>query len=94
MLAYSEEDNLGGMVRADGTIHKEHPNSLSFDNYVGKVDIDGEDDYVRITIQHDKGNRNSMHSCFVSNVDVYEKPAKDGTDSAILRRPNDFYDGN
>ena len=72
VLAYSEEDNLGGMVRPDGTIHKEHPNTLSFDNYVGKVDIDGIDHYVRITIQHDKGDRNGMHSCFVTEVEIYE----------------------
>ena len=72
VLAYSEEDNLGGMTRPDGTIHKEHPNTLSFDNYVGKVDIDGIGHYVRITIQHDKGNRNGMHSCFVTEVEIYE----------------------
>ena len=79
VLAYSEEDNLGGMTRPDGTIHKEHPNSLSFDNYVGKVDIDGIGHYVRITIQHDKGNRNGMHSCFVTEVEIYENAGLQAT---------------
>ena len=72
VLAYSEDDNLGGMMRPDGTIHKDHPNTLSFDNYVGKVNIDGMDHYVRITIQHDKGSRNGMHACFVTEVELYE----------------------
>ena len=85
VLAYSEEDNLGGMVRPDGTIHKEHPNTLSFDNYVGKVDIDGIDHYVRITIQHDKWNRNGMHSCFVTEVEIYENAGFQATDTGNSR---------
>ncbi|MDE6084737.1 MAG: hypothetical protein K2G11_09665, partial [Muribaculaceae bacterium] len=85
VLAYSEDDNLGGMVRPDGTIHKEHPNTLSFDNYVGKVNIDGIDHYVRITIQHDKGDRNGMHSCFVTEVEIYENAGFQATGTEIPR---------
>ena len=85
VLAYSEGDNLGGMVRPDGTVHKAHPNTISFDNYVGKVNIGGEEYFVRTTIQNDKGNRSGMHSCLVTNVEVYKNTAGETTSTEIPR---------
>lgn len=78
VLAYSEEDNIGGMVRSDGTTHKSHPNVESFDNYVGKVNIDGRDYFVRTTIKREIGHAGA-HSYFVSAVDVYEKTVAEPT---------------
>ena len=75
VLAYSEMDNLGGMVRPDGTVHKEHSNVISFDNYVGKVNIEGKECYVRTTVESGYDGRNGTHSFFVTGVDVYEKTA-------------------
>ena len=75
VLAYSEEDNLGGMVRPDGTVHKEHPNVDSFDNYVGKVSIEGKEYYVRTTVQHSEKSTTGTHSFMVTQVEVYEKTA-------------------
>lgn len=74
VLAYSEADKLGGMVRPDGTIHKEHPNVDSFDNYVGKVNIGGKEYYVRTTVKREIG-QTGTHSFFVSDVSLYEKDA-------------------
>lgn len=53
-LAYSEKDNRGGEVRPDGIIHKNYPNVESFDDYVGKVSIEGKDYYARLTVQNTK----------------------------------------
>ena len=75
VLAYSEEDNLGGMTRPDGTIHKEHPNVDSFDNYVGEVNIDGREYYVRTTVQHSEKSSTGTHSFMVTGIEVYEKTA-------------------
>lgn len=75
VLAYSEEDNLGGTVRPDGTVHKEHPNVDTFDNYVGKVNIESEEYYVRTTVQRGYDGRNGTHSFFVTDVSLYEKTA-------------------
>lgn len=93
VLAYSEADALGGTLRPDGTEHKAHPNVVSFDNYVNKAMIDGHEYYVRMTVQRTVDNTTGLHSCFVSNVDVYEKTATGTTGSAILRRPKVPYDG-
>lgn len=72
VLAYSEEDNLGGKVRPDGTIHKNHPNVESFDNYVGKIKLDGRDYYVRTTVKREIGQAGT-HSFFITDVELYEK---------------------
>lgn len=93
ILAYSEKDSLGGMQRPDGTEHKAHPNVISFDNYVNKALIADKEYYVRMTVQKTRDNTTGLHSCFVSNVDIYEKTATSETDSAIVRRPNQPYDG-
>ena len=74
VLAYSEADNLGGTKRPDGTIHKAHPNVVSFDNYVGKVTINGKEYYVRTTVKSQRVGAGA-HSFFVTEVDVYEKSA-------------------
>lgn len=75
VLAYSEEDNLGGTRRPDGTEHKDHPNIIAFDNYVGKVIIDGNEYYIRTTVERGYDGRNGTHSFFVTDVDIYEKTA-------------------
>ncbi|MDE6463820.1 MAG: hypothetical protein K2L16_04220, partial [Muribaculaceae bacterium] len=91
ILAYTEADNLGGTVRPDGTEHKEHKNVLRFENYVGKVTIDGRLYFVRTTVQHEIG-RAGTHSFFVSNVDVYENPTESRTIPITSRGTTD-YDG-
>lgn len=93
VLAYSEADNLGGTRRPDGTMHKSHPNVISFDNYVGKAIINGKEYYVRQTVQNTRDNSTGVHSCFVSDVALYENTAQGGTDSTILRRPNQSQGG-
>ena len=85
VLAYSEADNLGGTKRPDGTIHKEHKNVASFDNYVGKVTIGGSDYYVRITVQNNKSGENGTHSFFVTSVEIYKNPAQGQTIPLTLR---------
>ena len=90
VLAYSEIDNRGGLQRPDGTIHKEHANVLSFDNYVGKVSINGERYYVRITVQQSKSSENGTHSFFVSNVNVYENPTESQTIPITSRGTTDY----
>lgn len=93
VLAYSEKDSLGGTTRPDGTKHKAHPNVLSFDNYVNKVSIENCEYYVRMTVQNTVDNTTGLHSCFVSDIDLYENTATGRTDSAISRRPNDSFSG-
>lgn len=75
VLAYSEEDNLGGMARPDGSVHKEHPNIIAFDNFIGKIVIEGNEYYVRTTVGRGYDGRNGTHSFFVTGVDIYEKTA-------------------
>lgn len=93
VLAYSEKDSLGGTTRPDGTKHKTHPNVLSFDNYVNKVSIENCEYYVRMTVQNTVDNTTGLHSCFVSDINLYENTATGRTDSAISRRPNDSFSG-
>lgn len=93
VLAYSEKDSLGGTTRPDGTKHKAHPNVLGFDNYVNKVNIENCEYYVRMTVQNTVDNTTGLHSCFVSDIDLYENTAIGRTDSAISRRPNDSFSG-
>ena len=89
VLAYSEADKLGGLVRPDGTVHKGHDNIISFDNYVGVVEIDGKRYFVRTTVQNEIG-RSGTHAFFVSNVDVYENPRESRTIPITSRGTTDF----
>ena len=76
-FAYSEPDKLGGTQRIDGTSHRPHPNVKSFDNYVAKAKIGSQEYFVRMTIQNQQGNSASgVHSSMVTNVELYENPAK------------------
>lgn len=88
VFAYSESDMLGGMLRPDGTQHKSHPNIETFDNYVGKIRLGKTDYYVRLTVQNTLDDTTGVHSCFVSNVELYDKTALTGTDTTIFDRPN------
>ena len=81
LLAYSEGDNLKGTVRPDGTTHKEHRNVESFDNYVTKVNIEGKDYFVRITVQKEHNGTTGTHSFFVTNVSVYNNSISGASDS-------------
>ena len=71
VFAFSEKDNLSGKVRKDGTIHKEHRSIRSFDNYIGKVDIEGKEYYIRYIVQMQPG-QNGVHSQMVTNVELYD----------------------
>lgn len=89
VLAYSEEDSLGGKVRPDGTVHKEHDNIIAYDNYVGAVEIASKRYFVRTTVQNEIG-RTGTHAFFVSNVDVYENPTESRTIPITSRGTTDF----
>ncbi|MGM9844902.1 MAG: hypothetical protein ACI30K_01550, partial [Muribaculaceae bacterium] len=90
IFAYEEEDMLGGTIRSDGTMHKEHKNIVSYQNYVGKVKIDGKDYYVRYTVQEEKSGLKGTHSFFVSNVDIYENPTEKRTIPITSRGTTEF----
>lgn len=77
VLAYSEEDNLAGKTRPDGTIHREHKNIDLYDNYVGKVKIGEKEYYVRITVQKSHKGGQGTHNFFVSDVSLYDNTAED-----------------
>lgn len=89
VLAYSENDSYGGMIRPDGSVHKEHKNVKSFDNYVGKVNIAGHEYYVRTTVQRSVGE-SGTHSFFVSDVEVYRNPAESRTIPITSRGTTDY----
>ena len=84
ILAYSEIDNLAGTQRADGTIHKEHRNISSYDNYVAKAQIDNKEYYVRFTVQNETDGRRGNHSLMVTNVSLYENTINVASTSAKL----------
>jgi len=79
VLAYQESDTLGGVERKDGSFHKEHRNVRSWDNYVGKIEIDGKDYYVRFTVQAENSNKSGLHSSFITNIELYNKPTVDAS---------------
>ena len=89
-LIYSEKEQLSGTPRKDGTTHKRHDDLAGFGNYLNRVTIDDKDYYVRFTVQRKKGE-SGLHSSFVSNVELYEKPAEVAYDpSSNGRRRLDF----
>ncbi len=90
LFAYEEADSLGGTVRKDGTVHKEHKNIVHYQNYVGKVDILGNTYYVRFTVQEEQSGLMGTHSFFVSNVDVYDNPTENRTIPITSRGTTDF----
>ena len=90
LFAYEEADSLGGTVRKDGTVHKEHKNIVHYQNYVGKVDILGHTYYVRFTVQEEQSGLMGTHSFFVSNVDVYDNPTENRTIPITSRGTTDF----
>ena len=78
VLAYRETDNRAGELRKDGTVHKPHRNIESYDNYIGKVELDGKEYYVRFTVANEKGE-SGVHSQFVSNVELYNNSTKNAS---------------
>ena len=91
-FAYSRPDEYGGQVRPDGTIHKQHPNVRSFDNYVGKVLMDGKKYYVRITVQDNRSSDSGTHSFMATEVEIYEETAN-GLSLPITTRARGTIDG-
>ena len=75
VLAYFEKDCMGSRVRPDGTVHKQHRNIAIYNNYIGKVKIGNRIYYVRFTVAVENAGLAGMHSCFVSNIELYEKSA-------------------
>ena len=75
VLAYSEKDCMVGVFRPDGTAHKQHRNIALYNNYIGKVNIGNRKYYVRFTVAVENVGLAGMHSCFVSNIELYEKSA-------------------
>ena len=75
-MAYYENDNLGGIVRPDGTVHKAHPNISKFYNYIGKVKIGGKEYYVRTTVKEEMSGQSGTHSYMVTDVSLYDKTTK------------------
>ena len=60
--------------------HKSHPNFKGYHQYLGKIIIDGKENYVRFTIQEKRAkpetlkkgfNPNEVHSTFISDVEIY-----------------------
>lgn len=61
--------------RADGSAHKEHDNFKGYHNYLGEIKADGEEYYVRFTLQETKSakeERNQFHDVFVSDIELYK----------------------
>lgn len=62
--------------------HKQHPNLKGYHHYLGKINIDGKEYYVRFTVQEGKINPskkkadgftpNELHSTFITDVAIYE----------------------
>ena len=103
VMAYYENDNLGGIVRPDGTVHKAHPNISKFYNYIGKVKIGGKEYYVRTTVKEEMSGQSGTHSYMVTDVSLYDKTTKSlslpittrarGTLSGIVdAKLKDFFD--
>lgn len=92
ILAYSEADNFGGTMRPDGTIHKAHPNVTQLLNYVGKVDINGKEYYVRTTVQEEKSGQTGTHAYMVTEVSLYENTTE-GLSLPITTRARGTFDG-
>lgn len=65
--------------------HKKHPNFVGYHNYLGKIDIDGKQYYVRLTVQEINTNPSKkkaegftpyqFHSSYISDIELYEKTA-------------------
>ena len=57
--------------------HKAHPNFAGYHHYLGKIERDGIEYYVRFTLQEVNTRRkdivpNQLHSTFVSDVEIYK----------------------
>ena len=55
--------------------HKEHPNLKGYHQYVGKIEADGKEYYVRFTVQEVNTRKkdivaNQLHSTFISDVEI------------------------
>ncbi len=91
VMAYSEVDAYKGKQRPDGTTHKGHANVESYDNYVGKVSLDGNEYYVRYTVQSNRGGEAGAHSMFVTDVELYNNAGERVNDTEFPsgRTPSD-----
>jgi hypothetical protein len=73
--------------------HKTHTNFKAYHQYLGKIDVNGREFYVRYTIQETNAKPqtlkegfipNMMHSAFISNVEIYNNPSDTTVNSQLL----------
>ena len=67
--------------------HKEHPNFKGYHHYVGKIQADGKEYYVRFTLQelntHNKNIvANQLHSTYVSDIEITSADTRVNTGNA------------
>ena len=72
ILAYSEKDNLSGTKRANGTIHPQRRNVINYENYISKVEIQGKEYYVRMTIMNESDGKSGIHNSIITDVSLYD----------------------
>lgn len=53
--------------------HEQHPNIIGYHNYLNLIKIDGEEYFIRFTVQEVKTDRYELHDTFVSDVQLYKK---------------------
>ncbi|MDR0413401.1 MAG: hypothetical protein LBH61_06350, partial [Dysgonamonadaceae bacterium] len=75
--------------------HKKHTNFKGYSHYLGKITLNKKEYYVRFTVQEldakpktlrDGFVPDEMHSTFISDVDIYEKPIDTPVNSQIISR--------
>jgi len=66
--------------RADGSVHKEHNNIKAYHHFINKVIVDGEQYYVRFTVQ-ELANKGELHSAHVTEVNVINKISREDSRS-------------
>ena len=75
VLAYTEQEDASiiGKTRPDGSAHTSRRNVIEYRNYVNKVNLDGEDYYVRFMVFWGTGDSTAPHYTRVSNVELYKE---------------------
>lgn len=75
VLAYTEyqDEHLIGKTRPDNSTHKGRRNILEFRNYVNKIELDGNEYFVRFMVFAGKGDATSTHYHRVSNIEFYKE---------------------
>lgn len=82
-------------IRPDGTVHKEHSNFVGYHNYLNKIKDNGNEYFIRLTVQEKKTNKkdfnpNEFHSAYVSDIELYNNNAETApVTSQIINRATD-----